>query len=181
MEVKQQQQSEQGRYSSPLNTFGTSIIEITNPKDIINVTELKLRGAYINSEGKTLFDKKSQLLNEIGIRKVIAYLDNIIARNTTMSNLEGKEIDGITMGLIRDLTRQLMLNRHKWGIKNSEDRTTILWLIIPAAYICLKRPHNQGERGFWKNQIGEHVIHNQRVGEQGRSFWGKIWGKPKAN
>jgi len=183
MEAEQSQQSEQtsSKYSTPLSQYQASIIHITNPNDLIQTIELNLRQQRYNQDGDLInISKKSkQLLNEEGLSSCISLVQSSISQNTVMSNLTKHEVKELMTSLTFTLVFQLMINRKKWGIVQSEDRTRIAQLILFPSFICLKRGFEEGERDFWKGSIGEFVHHSGSQGQGKKSFWGKVnpWNK----
>lgn len=155
----------QTHYNSPLQNFSASIIQITDPSDLIKYIEFNLRQARINVvTGEQEYDVDNMLLNENGIRGCISFIQGIINQNTVMSNLSENDIKLLMRTTIYTTTQQLMGNRIRWGIKVSEDRTRITQIIYPAVYICLRRSFEEGERGFWKGAIGEHIVNDGTSG-----------------
>src|SRR3990167_11402050 len=115
-------EQQQTRYSSPMAAFSQSILELTDPKNILTALDYMLRQAKYNPvTNEYEIVKKEALLNEKGIRNVLAIVQSIISQNTVMSNIDSREVRAIMAMLTYTVTQQLMLNRREWGIKNSED------------------------------------------------------------
>lgn len=180
MEEEKSQQT-QSKYSTPFSQYQASIINITNPNDLIQVIEMNLRGLMVNSEGEVVPISKTAkpIINEEGIKAIISMVQSIISQNTVMSNLEKNEVKGIMQSLIFTLDLQLLLNKENWGIKDCEDRSRIAIMVLNPCYICLKRSFSEGEREFWKGAIGEYVHHTAQQGTARRSFWSRLnpWSK----
>lgn len=168
-------EQQQSRYSSPAATFSQSILQLTDPKNLLTDIEYNLRQAKYNPlTDQHEFNEENMLLNEIGIRNILSIVQSTITQNTVMSNLDNREVQSLMKNLIYTLTQQMMLFRRTWGIKNSEDRTRILQCILSPAFLCLKRPFQEGERFFWKGAIAENVVHSQKDTGGGEGWWHSI-------
>lgn len=151
------------KFTNPLDAYGTSIINITNPSDLVEQIENNLRGLRYNSDGELLTVAGHRpLINEEGIQSIVSVVQSLIAQNTVMGKLSNNDINEIMKNLIFTLTFQLMLNKAKWAISEGEDRTRILQICLPPCFITLKRSQEGGERAFWKGSIGEHMVHTSR-------------------
>lgn len=142
---------------TPMEQMGQNITKLTNPHQIIESIELNLRGLK-KWKGELIKFRQIPYMNEEGINDVMGLVHAHISQNTVMSNLSDREIKGIMRLLVYTLGKMLMLNRKKYSIAKTEDRTTIMDIILIPCFVCLKRPFEQGERRFLKGAVYEQYL-----------------------
>lgn len=156
MDAEQQQMNfMQG--ATPMEQFGANVTKLTNPEAVCEQIENNLRGVK-KIKGKYIQFREKPYINETGINDLMGVVRSHISQNTTLSNLESKEIKGIMKVLTYTIGKMLLLNRFNYGIKNSDERTTIMDMILTPCFICLKRSYIQGERRFLKGAVYENVF-----------------------
>lgn len=163
-------------FMSPMQQFGGSILQLTNPESEIYKMELTLRSQILDKEGnpKTV---GYPLLNDEGISSVIGQVQSLVNQVTIMSNFESKDIPLLIDFLADTLAKDMMLNREDYQVHNTAARDKIFFSSLTTAYITLKRALNNGERGFWKGsqQDIRQIIES---GNQSKGIFGMLgWGK----
>jgi hypothetical protein len=154
-----QPSNRQQSFSTPMEKLGQTVLEITNPESELMRLENSWKGYIVNNEGDWVKSKYLQpLMNDIGIAKVMMSLRSTVNRVGVMTNLDIGEVKALTYLLLDALSEDLMKNKTKYDIKSDEDRTTIITSAISLAYLCLKRPYEQGERKFLT-----HASQEQRI------------------
>lgn len=168
-------ESEQAPFMSPLNQYGGTIVQLTNPDGELYKMELTLRSQILDKDGNAV-QVGEPLLSEEGINSVIGQVQSIINQVTVMSNFEAKDLPLMIDFLGDTLAKDLMLNRDRYRIKNASARDKIYFAVCTGAYIVMKRALNNGERGFWKGsqQDIRQIIDtgNQKKGLFGALGWG---------
>lgn len=162
-------------FSTPMNTFNTSILQLTNPENELIKLELTLRSQILNTDGKPI-QTGNPLLNEEGINSVIGQVQSIINQVTVMSNFESKDLPPMIDFLGDTLSKDLMLNRDKYNIRNASARDKIFFAVCIGAYIVMKRALNNGERGFWKGSQ-QDIRQIIDTGQKSKGLFGALgWG-----
>lgn len=150
-------------YASPLNTYGNSIIILTNVNDVLHELELTFRNIKISKEGVTV-SLGSALMNDYGISQIIGMLKPIANKNTIMSNIEDREeATGLRDFFAESLALDLMVNKGKYGIVDNTARNRIFTESISLVHLTIKRAYQQGEKKFWK---GSQQDINHRISQE---------------
>lgn len=174
---QEQQEIRSTPYSNPLHNYGSSIIMMTNPEDSLFKMELTFRSANLNVEGEPI-SVGSPLMNELGISSIIGIVQSVVSRETFMSNLEKFDITQSMDFLGDTLSRDLMMNRLKYGIETVTARDKIYFTTLFSAFVAMKRALGEGEKRFWKGsqqEITTRVEGGQRKGGllSGVMGWGR--------
>jgi len=141
-------------YMSPMHMYGSAIITLTNPEDELYKLELTFRSARLDQDGKLKVYGEA-LMNDLGISSIIGMVQSIVSRDTVLSNFNTAEILNL-MGFLNDsLSRDLMINKTKYGIDSSSSRDKIYFSAMTMAYITLKRGFEEGDKRFWKGSVQE--------------------------
>ena len=135
---------------APINTYGNSILQLTNPNNEIYKLELTLRGLREDEDGNIINNPDGWLLNEKGINAVLSIVQSTVNQVAIMSNFEKHEIEVIMLAASDTLVRELMINREKYQIKESSVRDRIAYVSLMTVFVCLKRGYEEGDRKFWK-------------------------------
>lgn len=154
-------------YSTPRDTYGSSIIMLTDPDDDLRRLELTFRSCIEKPDG-TFESHGEPLMNNEGITKIMGQIRTIVSRVTILSHLFDKNINLLMEDLLDSLAIDLMLNRKRYDIQNPAARRVIYAESGRTAYICLHRALDGGERKFWKGSQHEVTnrteVTNQRQG-----------------
>lgn len=163
-EEEQQPQQKQIPWMPPINTYGGSIITMTDPSDELHQMELVFRNA-IELENGELKILGEPLMNEVGITRIVGMVRSIVNRVTIMSDLNKQDVPALINFLGDTLSRDLMVNRVAYEIgKTTTDgvkyydpsaRDTVFFNSLTTAYICMKRAFEGGDRRFWKGSQQE--------------------------
>lgn len=144
------------------NTSGAkdtaSIIEKTDPTVISERLLRQLAGEiYDPRQGIFIRDIRIKpLINDEGLSRLKMSFDTLINQNTTLSNLNDKEIANIMHGFGREMINLLTINYKTYDIKSPSDATTILQAIMNNALFCLKRGYLAGEKKFLNTSLRTH-------------------------
>jgi hypothetical protein len=99
-------------------------------------------------------------LNDRGISAILAELESLLNYNTTLSNLDDKEVSRIIMGYgLANLRKSLYLNHKEWGLR-LENATAVLFIVLYPVYLALKRGYMKGDKEFLKGTI-QSIVHQQ--------------------
>lgn len=141
-------------FMSPMHLYSGSIITMTNPEDEIYKMELTFRGMVLGSDGKP---KKvgEALMNEEGINSIVGIVQNLVSRDTVLSNFNKVEISTLMEFLGDTISKDLMLNRLNYNIINPSARDKIYFTACSTAFVTMKRAFEQGEKIFWKGSLQE--------------------------
>jgi len=150
-------------YSTPRDTYGSSILMLTNPDNSLYKMELAFRSCVEDSDGK-IEQKGKPLMNDEGITKVIGQVQTIVNQVTVMSHLESKHIRMLMEDLADSLAIDLMLNRDRYELRNPSARAVVYAESLRSAFICMNRALQGGERRFWKGT--QHEITNRMENQQ---------------
>ena len=139
-----------GASQAPRDAYGSSIQTLTNPEDELYKLELTLRNMKLDGKGEPIATGPP-LLNDEGVSSIMGLVQNVVSRNTVLSNMDDKWIAAIVFEHLNDtLCLDLMVNKVNYGITNDTARTRIVFSAITTANICIRRALGQGERQFWK-------------------------------
>jgi hypothetical protein len=150
-------------YSTPRDTYGSSILMLTNPDNSLYKMELAFRSCVEDLDGNVV-QKGAPLMNDEGITKVIGQVQTIVNQVTVMSHLDKKNILMLMEDLADSLAIDLMMNRKRYNIVNPSARNVVYAEALRSAFICMTRALQGGERRFWKGT--QHEITNRMENQQ---------------
>ena len=171
----EQEQQTTSAYMSPMYNYGSSIIQLTNPEDLVIRMELTLRNQVIDKDGKTI-SKGEPLLNDEGIISMLGAVQSTMNQVTIMSNLDSMEISQLMLFLNDALCKDLMLNRIRYDIKSKSTRDKIFHNIMTSCFITMKRAFKEGDRRFWKGSQQDIRTEIVNGGGQNKNLFSKILG-----
>lgn len=177
-EQEQQQVRMGSAYQSPMYNFGSSIILLTNPEQELYKLELTLRSQILDKDGRAQ-NMGQPLMNDEGICAVMGTIQTIVNQVTVMSNLDKHEIPALMDFLGDTLAKDLMINSVAYKL-NPHNRDRVYFAVLAAAFICMKRAYEEGDKRFWKGSVQEMNI-KQEASQQQRGILSRIsgWGKNK--
>lgn len=165
-------------YSSPMHSFGSSIILLTNPESSLYKMELTLRSMSLDVEGvpKGVGDP---LMNDLGINSVIGLVQSVVSQVAIMSNFSKDDIPMMLDYLADTLARDLMASRMVYEIKSPTVRDRVFFTVLTSAFVTLKRGFEEGDRRFWKGSQQEIISRVETMGGSNKGFLAKAlgWGK----
>jgi len=157
-------------YRSPNQGFDSNMFYLTNPDNEIYKMELLFRGKALNEKNEEV-QIGEPLMNEVGVARIVGIVQaGIVNQVTIMGNLNAKsEVPSIMMALADTLITDLMVNRHRYGIKDKSARTSILFTALVKSFIAMKRSTEEGmsDKKFWRGS--QHEIVSRVQGEQKKS------------
>lgn len=165
-------------YSSPMQQYGSSILQLTNPEGEIYKMELTLRSQILDKDGNPV-QIGQPLMNEEGISSVIGQVQAVVNQVTIMSNFESKDIPLLVDFLGDTMAKDLMMNRLRYKISTPAARDKVYFAALSTTYVTLKRAMNNGERGFWKGSQ-QDIRQFIDTSSQGKGILGMLgWGSKK--
>jgi len=170
-----QTQTQSSPFTAPLNTYGSSILLLTNPDNELYKMELTLR-SMIETKDNKVRQIGEPLCNEQGVCSIIGQTQAIVNQVTVMSNLTKHDIP-IMMDFLGDtLAKDLMMNRIGYDIKSPASRDKIYFASLATAFICMKRAWEEGDRRFWKGSQQElrTVVEGQ---QQKKGMLAGLWSR----
>lgn len=159
-------------YQSPMYNYGSSIIVMTDPKDVLYEMELFFRG-LAQSEDKIL-NVSDPLMNNAGIAAVMGMTRGIVNKITIMGNLDKNEVSIWMEYAAETLAKVLMVNRIQY-LMTTNSRRLVYFKTLSTIYMCLKRPFNEGDRRFWGKAYQE-IKSVVDTGRDNRPIWQKAFG-----
>jgi len=137
-----------------VNPQDLSLVEQTNPKDVLKEIEMTLKGAVYNSlkEEWVIDENSSPIVNDLGINSLMADARGIINQNTILSNLTTEEISKMIIRLGRSIKNKIKMNWKEFDIDKSNLDTAIFSVTDPA-FTALKRAMGEGEKRFLKTSV----------------------------
>lgn len=141
-------------YQNPMSNFGSSIILLTNPESELYKMELVWRSMYADKDGNVR-SVGEPLMNDLGINSVLGQIQSIVSQVTVMSNVNKNEVPMLIDFLGDTLAKDLMMNRIPYEITTPAARDKIYFTALTAAFICLKRAYEEGDKRFWKGSQQE--------------------------
>jgi hypothetical protein len=170
-------------YSNPLNTYGTSIVQLTNPESELYKLELVLRGSRLDQYGRPVYNPDGTLageplMNELGINRVLGLVQSLVNQNTVFGNLTKVQTDGLRNMFADALVKELMPSMRKYNIKGGGARRIIFAAALMYAVPTLSRGEEGDEKRFLSKSVQE--IRSSIDSPQKRSsFLGNVlgWGK----
>lgn len=182
-------------YQSPMNAYGSSIVQLTNPENEIVKMELVFRGKMIDAQGNVK-DIGHSVMNEEGILAVTGTVQSIVNQVTILSNLDKHNVKNIMSFFIYTIVKDLMLNETRYSIgkieKNVEidvpirysdgtiqymkknmvviyhdraARDKVLQIALSTAFICVKRGFEGDDKRFWKGTQHENIVKMEGGGQ----------------
>jgi len=150
------------------------LVEQTNPKKVVEMIMLRLRGLQKDNEGR-LVKVAEPKMNKEGIDNIWFMLDSHINQNIILSNVEIKEIQSIMSSIQEDLVDDLALNWKRYGITKKTDLDTINNSVLINIYLALKRAQGQNEKN-WLGKISVEQISGRggMIAPKKDSFWSKF-------
>ena len=150
------------------------LVEQTNPKKVVEMIMLRLRGLQKDNEGR-LVKVAEPKMNKEGIDNIWFMLDSHINQNIILSNVDIKEIQSIMSSIQEDLVDDLALNWKRYGITKKTDLDTINNSILVNIYLALKRAQGQNEKN-WLGKISVEQISGRggMIAPKKDSFWSKF-------
>lgn len=140
--------------NNPMQSFGGSILYLTNPDQELRKLEMTLRNEVEDKEGNVIVLGKP-LLNEEGQRSVLGLVQACVNQVTVMSSLKEDEVENIGDFLGDTLARDLMINRVHYEITNASARDRIYFASLATARITMNRGRNESDKRFWKGSQQE--------------------------
>ena len=177
-EIQRQTTTQHNPFYAPMNQYGSAILTLTNPESDLYKMELTLRSCILDKDGKPK-SAGDPLMNEKGITSIIGQVQSIVSQTAIMSNFNKTDVPVLMDFLNDSLTQDLMMNSTKYDIKDAGARTKIYFMIMTAAFVCLKRGYEEGDRRFWKgNQPMESRVFVEGQNQQKRGLFSFLgWGK----
>jgi len=160
--IGEQYQEQQGFYTpmpDVMTKLGDSVLQLTNPQDVIYQIKLNLEGYEYNINGELLKDEKNiPLINDEGKRRILGVVKSVVAQNSVMSNIETREDANAMIGhLTSKLIELLMVNMKRFEIKSREDASQILIYALYPCWFTILRCYKQGEKTFLKGSVQEII------------------------
>ena len=114
--------------------------------DVLTAYEKSLKNEVRDNDGRWILEKGvSQKLNNSGVRNLISDLKSIMHKGTALSNFDEEFNKTLAKYKTKQLAKELLKNRHKWGVDDSQKGSIILNQGIQVFGI-LQRAKNDGER-----------------------------------
>lgn len=154
----------------------STLVSQTNPTEILKNLEYLLRGFNFDYTTGKWLDKKTPLVNDKGINRIMIIIMGTVNNNCILSNLQDKEIKLIAESIGHEITELLRLNYLAYDVALS-DLSSVVWLCSRMCFFALKRSFNEGERRFLKTSFRsheQHIVNPQQ--KKGRGIFGKIFG-----
>jgi hypothetical protein len=157
-------------YSYPSEPQDLSLVEQTNPKEILKEIEMTLRGMMFNETKKEWYlpEGCKPLVNEFGLNSLMADARPIINQITILSNLEVETISKIIIQLSNVVISKIERNWKEFGLDKSNLRTCRCAITNPA-YMAAMRAKGEGERKFLKTSVRAIESFTSAVKPQGGS------------
>jgi hypothetical protein len=149
-------------WMSPMNMYGSAIIQLTNPETEIYKMELAFRGMKLDSDGNPIeIEGAEPMMNDYGIARIVGMVQALVNQVTIMSNISKKETIDLMQFFNRELVRNLMVNRIAYNIKTFDARDAIHFTALSTAFVTLKRASEESisDKKFWGRSFQE--IHSK--------------------
>ena len=136
------------------NPGDLSLVEQTNPKEVLKEIEQTLKGAVFDSTKQEWIISKfsTPIVNDLGINSLMADARGVINQNTILSNLTTEEISLIIVRLGKSIKNKIKMNWKEFGIDKSNLDTAVFAVTDPA-FTALKRAMGEGEKRFLKTSV----------------------------
>jgi hypothetical protein len=110
-------------------------------------------------------DKKTNTLNEKGVREILKMLSFYVNRNTILSDYEDDEIRVILFGFGSRLNNLIFMKYDEYGMEDEEKRKEfemIVGAIVDIVYSAYKRAKHGGERRSIREMVS--IQHSSQIG-----------------
>ena len=159
-----------------MSKLGDSVLQLTNPQDVIIQIKLNLEGYEFNVNGELLKREDTiPLINEEGKRRILGVVKSVVAQNSVMSNIESREdANSMIQHLTSKLISLIMVNMKRFDIKSNEDASQILIYALYPCWFTILRCYKQGEKTFLKGSVQE-IIQGTKP-QSNKGLFGRIFG-----
>ena len=172
-----QRQAQQASFNSPMNTYGSSIVIMTNPDNDLYKMELALKGLELDENGRP-FKRGDPLMNNEGVNSVMGQMRGVVNQITIMSNVEDKHIEAHTLYLADTIIADLLINNKRYDCSSIVARRKVVNMATTTATMCMRRAYHNGERGFWKSSQQEITTRVEGAKPKSNMFSNILgWGK----
>ena len=143
-----------GYYGSQADPQDLSLVEQTNPKEVLKEIELTLKGWRYDSvkQDWVMPVDAEPIVNELGLNSLMADARSVINQNTILSNFKIEQISLIIIRLGRTIKNKIKMNWKEFGIDKSNLDTAVFAVTDPA-YASLMRAKDEGEKRFLKTSV----------------------------
>jgi len=152
------------------------IINEINPRKVVEEVILILEGKSKDEYGNVV-SLEDPYINKNGLNMIKILMRGVVNQNTTMSALNGKEINRLMIYLSENLAEDLAVNWKHYGIKNRDSCDLIMNIILTNCYTALKRAEEKNEKGFLKGIAFENVNSNSSYKPKRGGTWDDIKSK----
>jgi hypothetical protein len=130
----------------------------------------RIVGYARNEEGKFIVNEKGEpyplynaLMNDVGISRVMGFMETQIDRISQASNLTDDDIRRLGLESNLWIIEQLYLNHDDWGVRK-EDFMTICTIVDQTNYKILRQAFGDGTRGMITktHNVSEIIQHEER-------------------
>ena len=176
-----QKLAQNASFNSPMATYGSSIMLMTNPDNELYKTELAFRGLAMDDKGQ-IKQIGSPLMNNEGVNSVIGQIRGTVNQITIMSNLEKTDIEKMILFLGDTIIKDLMINNNVYQCSSIVARDKVHNIALETAFMCMRRAYNNGERGFWKSSQQEITtrVEGGNLGKKNNMFSNILgWGQKR--
>lgn len=151
-----------------------AIIAQTNPSKALKVILEGFRGNMVNKNGDT--EKIGYaIMNEKGISRVATMLIPFVNDPIRFGNIDRKEVRGIALQAVDDISLDIGLNWRSYGIKEASSRDLVINSLMALILITLTRSEEQGEKKWLGKVILESVHGQQSLPKKKESSWEKYF------
>jgi hypothetical protein len=162
MEETQVEQSEQV-YAAPIDSYGGSIVLLTNPEDDLLKLELILRGLDYNINGQ-LVKVSDPLVNMTGAKRILGLIKTKAHKIQVLGNVNTHIKYRTLMNIADTLIKQILVHRKEFGIKTSSDGEYIVAVCMEYLESILESAENEGNRRFWRGSMHDTTIRQEHQG-----------------
>jgi len=177
-EQQQPFQQQPQQYQTPMSSYGSSILYLTDPEPILKEIVLTLK-SQIKDENGNIVQIGKPLLNDKGINMIINHVRPFVNQMSIMSNLDENEICRLVMFQSEGIILDLMVNKKEYDIESDTQRSTITKAVSVISYAGMKRAiaGSGNEKSFWKGSTQEITMRNPDA-QKSKGFWQQMadWG-----
>lgn len=158
-----------------------NIISQLNPDNVLEDIEFRLRKMRKDNQQGTWkpINPKDKPVSDDLVSNTISMLSSVLNINTTHSNFNEQEINGIMELIIDNMLQDLSTNANAYGIKNDyTERNRILFIVCGTCSAALRRALKGNEsQKFWRSATISGAIDTQEPQRQQPSLKEmlKIW------
>jgi hypothetical protein len=163
---------------TPLNNYGETVLNLTNPEKELNRMAMALAGQSTDADGNIVSYGKPTM-NDEGIQAMKVIAQAWVNQNCIMSNMKEKWIYHNMVYLSDVLIEDLMANRDKYGITNPAARTKIVEIVLGYSYQAMLRAMEQGEKIFIKGSQHNITTENKNIDSNSGGVFNKLMGWAK--